>query len=83
MVLGQFPLRYCDVVLKPRPMFVLLPKYAIPWWDNLIKVLSPTLKAKSTMDESLDFSLSRGSFMYNVEKSYVAIDLARFFIYII
>ena len=31
---------------------------AIPLLDNLIKALSPLLKAKSTMDESLDFSLS-------------------------
>ena len=52
-----------DVVLKPSPTFAFLPKYGVPWWDNLIKVLSPTLKAKSTMDESLDFSLSRGSFI--------------------
>ena len=29
--------------------------------------------------ESPDFSLSWSSFVYNVEKSYVAIDLVRFF----
>ena len=31
------------------------------------------------MYKSLDFSLSWDSFVYNIEKSYVAIDLARFF----
>ena len=31
------------------------------------------------MDESLDFSLSWGSFVYNVEKSYITKDLAHFF----
>ena len=35
------------------------------------------------MDESLGFSFSWGSFLYNVEKSYAAINFVRFFIYII
>ena len=35
------------------------------------------------MDESLDFSLSLGNFLSNVEKSHAAIDFARFFVYII
>ena len=30
------------------------------------------------MDETLDFSLSWGSFVYNIEKTYIAIDLACF-----
>ena len=34
------------------------------------------------MDESLDFSLSWGSFVYNVEKSYITKILLTFFIYI-
>ena len=38
----------------------------------------PPLKAQSSMVESLDFSLSWGSFVYNVKKSFLAIDLARF-----
>ena len=32
------------------------------------------------MDESLDFSLSWGRFVYNVDKSYIEMDLARFFV---
>ena len=64
---------------KPSPPFVLLTQYVAPLLDNLIKVLSHPLKAKSVMDESLDFSLSYGSFVYNVETSYVAIDLVHFF----
>ena len=31
------------------------------------------------MDESLGFSLSGASVVYNVEKSYVTIDLTRFY----
>ena len=31
------------------------------------------------MDESLDFSLPWDSFVYNLKKSYVVIDLARLF----
>ena len=57
--------------------FVSFPQHAAPLWDNLIKVLSP--KAKSTMDERLDFNLSWGSFVHNVENSDVLIDLARSF----
>ena len=41
--------------------------------------MSPPLKAKSAMDESLDFSLPWDSFVYNFKKSYVVIDLARLF----
>ena len=52
-------------------------------YDNLIKVLSTPLKAKLTMDESLYFKLWWGIFVYNVEKSYVPIDVAPFFIYVI
>ena len=48
-----------------------------------IKVLSPPLKATSRMDESLDFISSWSNFVYNVGKSYVAIDLARFFLFML
>ena len=45
--------RLCFTKTK-SPFF--LPQYAAPLLDNLIKVLSPRLRAKSTMNESLDFS---------------------------
>ena len=48
-----------------------------------MKALSSPLKAKSTMDESLHFSFSWESFVYNVEETDVEIDLARFLIYVI
>ena len=35
------------------------------------------------MDESFNFSLSWGGFVYNVDKFYVPADLERFFIYVI
>ena len=68
---------------KSKSRFCFLPQYAEPLLDNLIKVLSPPLKRKSTISESLDFSLSWGSFVYNAEKSYFAIDLTRIVIYVI
>ena len=43
-----------------------------------MKVLSSPLKVKSKIDSFLDFSLSRSSFLYDVEKSYVVIALKRF-----
>ena len=46
--------------------------------DNLVKTLSLSLKAKPAMGESLGFNLPGVSSVYNVEKSYVAIDLTRF-----
>ena len=68
-----------DALVKPSPLsFSSNSHYDVPLWDNLIKVLCPSLKVKSTMDESLLFSLSWDSFTYNVEKSYVAIDLGGF-----
>ena len=48
-----------------------------------MKVFSSPLKANSTMDGSLDFSLSWGTFVCNLEMSYVAIDFALFLIYVI
>ena len=70
--------KWCST--KTKFPLVFLPQYAAPLFDNLIKVLPTPLKAKSTMDESLCFSLSRVNFVYNVKKSYVAtIDLIRFF----
>ena len=69
--------RLCFTKTK-SPFF--LPQYAAPLLDNLIKVLSPRLRAKSTMNESLDFSWSWDRFVYKVEKSYTAIDFASVFI---
>ena len=70
--------KWCST--KTNFPFVFLPQYVAPSFDNLIKVLPTPLKAKSTMDESLCFSLSWGNFVYNVKKSNVAtIDLTGFF----
>ena len=49
-----------DVLLKQSPPFDFFPQYAAALLDNLIKLLLP-LKEKSTMDKSLDLSLSWGS----------------------
>ena len=49
--------------------------------DNLIRFFPFLLIAKSTMDKSLNVSLSCGSFVHNVEKSHVPMDLVRIFIY--
>lgn len=45
-------------LLKPMARFVFFRQYAAPLLDDLIKVLSPTLKTNSTIYESLDFSSS-------------------------
>ena len=47
-----------DVLLKPSQHFVFFPQFAAPLLDTVIKGFSPPLKTKSTMDESLNFSLS-------------------------
>ena len=72
---------YCCFTKAKSPFFFFL-QYAAPLLDNVIKILSPPLKAKSAMSESLDVNLPRVGFVYNVEKSYVAIDCALFFIYV-
>ena len=43
--------------MKLNSPFVFFPQYAEPLLDNLIKVFSLPLRAKSIMDNSLDFSL--------------------------
>lgn len=48
-----------------------------------MKVFSSPLKANSTLDGSLDFSLSGGTFVCDLEMPYVAIDFTRFLIYVI
>ena len=70
-------------VIKTKTPFVFFPQYSAPLLGNLIKVLFPPSEAKLTMDENLDFSLSWGRFENNFGKSYKAIDLACFFVYVI
>ena len=48
-----------------------------------MKVFSSPLKANSTMDGSLNFSLSWGTFLCDLEMSCVAADFALFLIYVI
>ena len=72
-----------DVLLKLSPTFVFFLQNVVTLLDNPMKVFSSPLKANSTMDRSLDFSLSWGTFVCDLEVSYVAIDFARFLIYVI
>ena len=47
-----------DFTTKAKPPFYFLLSLSFTIVDNLIEVLFPTLKAKPTMEESLDLSLS-------------------------
>ena len=67
-----FPTSRQQFSIKWFPPFVFFFLYAALLWDNLIKYLYPPLKAKSRKNESLDFSLSFSTFVYDVEKSYVS-----------
>ena len=46
----------CNFIAKAKPPFYFLLPVSFTIIDNLIKFLFPTLKAKPTMDESLDLS---------------------------
>ena len=58
--------------LNQAPPFVFFFRYPALLRDTLIKFLYPPLKAKSRKNESLDFSLSFSSFVYDIEKSYLS-----------
>ena len=71
-----------DILLKSSSPFIFFPQYAVPLLDNVIKTLPSHLKAKLTVDESLDFSLSWVSFVCNVWKSY-ELDLTHYFLFLL
>ena len=58
----------CSKRYKSSASYVFFTQYGVPLLNNQIKILSSPLKAK--MNENLDFSLSWGSFVYYVKKSY-------------